>query len=300
LRGRGLVIENEKLAIDYLSHIGYFRLSAYLRPLYRDPKARTHEFKEGATLDRALTLYRFDRKLRILVFNELEKIEVAIRGAMSNIVSDGYGDVFWMTKRESYNNQPYRSGSTECFNFEETLKFIISEIGKSKEEFIKHFYRTYQDEYPPAWMIAEIVPMGVLRTIFRNIGETRLQKLVAQEFDLPLNVFTSWFEVLTNLRNMCCHHTRMWNKEISIDPAYPQKRKDSFVSDGNLNKHRIYIRLAIIKYMLNKISPSNNFTDKLNELIGHYKPDLIAMGFPANWETEPVWQYHSVWEKVSL
>ena len=99
LKSRGLIIADEGRAVDYLSHIGYFRLSAYLRPFYKDPKSRSHEFREGTTFERALELYRFDRKLRLLVFNEIEKIEVALRGALSNIVSDGYRDVFWITNK---------------------------------------------------------------------------------------------------------------------------------------------------------------------------------------------------------
>jgi len=77
LKSRGLAIADEARAIAYLSNIGYFRLSAYLYPLLDTPK-ENHIFKSGSTFDMALDMYRFDRKLRILLFNEIEKIEVAI------------------------------------------------------------------------------------------------------------------------------------------------------------------------------------------------------------------------------
>jgi len=297
LKSRGLIIRNEAQAVDYLSHIGYFRLSAYFRPLYRDSKSRTHEFKEGATFERAMELYRFDRKLRLLVFNEIEKIEVALRGALSNTVSDGYGDVFWITKRESYDNRPYKIKKKNGevvearFDFDDTLGRISGEIDKSKEDFIKQFRRRYSDPYPPAWMIVEILPFGSLCMIYRNIRDNGLQKQIAGQFELPVGVFSNWFEVLTNLRNMCCHHARMWDKEISIDPAYPKNRKEAFVSNegGRLKTHNLYIRLAIIKYLLGYVSPANTFTTKLKALLDKYNPDIAAMGFPEGWETEPVW-----------
>jgi abortive infection bacteriophage resistance protein len=297
LRGRGLLIADEAMAVDYLTHIGYFRLSAYFRPLYRDPKSRTHEFRNGATFERAMELYRFDRKLRLAVFNEIEKIEVALRGALSNTVSDGYKDVFWITKKESYDNRPYtikkKNGELveARFDFEDTLGRITGEIDKSKEDFIKQFRKRYGNPYPPAWMIVEILPFGSLCMIYRNIRDNGLQKQIAGQFDLPVGVFSNWFEVLTNLRNMCCHHARMWDKEISIDPAYPKNRRDHFVSneDGRLKTHNLYIRLAIIKYLLGYVSPANTFTQKLKNLFERYNPDLAAMGFPADWESEPVW-----------
>jgi len=96
LKQRGLIISNEQKAINYLTNIGYFRLSAYFYPLLKEPKS-DHLYKNGATFDMALDMYRFDRKLRILLFNEIEKIEVAIRSAMNNLISDALGDVFWMT-----------------------------------------------------------------------------------------------------------------------------------------------------------------------------------------------------------
>jgi len=86
LKQRGLVIPNEQRAVSYLANIGYFRLSAYFYPLLKEPKTG-HLYKDGATFDMTLDMYRFDRKLRILLFNEIEKIEVSIRSAMNNWIS---------------------------------------------------------------------------------------------------------------------------------------------------------------------------------------------------------------------
>jgi abortive infection bacteriophage resistance protein len=97
LRNRGLSIPDEPRAISYLTNIGYFRLSAYLYPLLKEPKT-DHRYKDGTTFEMALGMYRFDRKLRVLLFNEIEKIEVAIRSAMNNLVSDALNDVFWITE----------------------------------------------------------------------------------------------------------------------------------------------------------------------------------------------------------
>ena len=96
LKSRGLSIANEQKAVSYLANIGYFRLSAYFYPLLKVPKS-DHLFKDDSTFDMALDMYRFDRKLRILLFNEMEKIEVAIRSAMNNLISDALSCVKHLT-----------------------------------------------------------------------------------------------------------------------------------------------------------------------------------------------------------
>ena len=96
LQSRGLFIENATRTENYLHHIGYYRFSAYLYPLLTTPK-ENHVFKPGATFNQALDMYRFDRHLRLLMFNEIEKIEIAVRSAIVNITSRETGNPFWMT-----------------------------------------------------------------------------------------------------------------------------------------------------------------------------------------------------------
>ena len=81
LESRGLQICDRNKAIQYLDNIGYYRLSVYMYPLLKMPKT-AHLYKEGSTFKKVMMLYRFDKKLRLLMFNEIEKIEIAIRRAV--------------------------------------------------------------------------------------------------------------------------------------------------------------------------------------------------------------------------
>ncbi|MDY4463204.1 MAG: Abi family protein, partial [Prevotella sp.] len=139
LQSRGLHIESVARTENYLRHIGYYRFSAYLYPLLTTPK-ENHVFKPGATFNQALDMYRFDRHLRLLMFNEIEKIEIAVRSAIVNITSRETGNLFWMT-------------DPTCFydidTFTRTKQLIDAELAKSREDFIEHFHNTYSDPYPP-------------------------------------------------------------------------------------------------------------------------------------------------------
>lgn len=172
LKNRGLLIADEEKAAGYIYNIGYFRLSAYFYPLLKFPKEQ-HLYKPGATFVQALNMYRFDRKLRLLLFNEIEKIEVAIRSCITNAVSEYFNDLFWITNPAYFFNMQ---------SFRYTQDTIDTELKKSKEDFILHFRSAYTDDYPPAWMIAEILPLGLLCRIYTNLKDNVIKKTCRPTF----------------------------------------------------------------------------------------------------------------------
>jgi len=281
LKNRGLSIPDEQKAISYLTNIGYYRLSAYCYPLLKEPKSE-HIYKDGATFDLIMNMYRFDRELRILIFNEIEKIEIAFRSILVNYVSDALHDVFWMTDVQYFHNPAI---------FSKTFELIQSEIEKSKEEFIAHFQNKYSNPYPPAWMIAEIVTLGILCVTYNNLRSRAIQKKIAGYFRLPASVFSSWIMILANLSNLCGHHVRIWNKENSLIPSPLISPIFPWIGNSTTDVKRIYYRICIIKYLLFTVSPDNKFTQKLKLLLAEYPTiDIKAMGFPAGWHNEPLWQ----------
>lgn len=274
LKQRGLIIADEARAERYIDNIGYYRLSAYMYPFLSAPKT-AHQFKTGVTFDRVLRLYRFDKKLRVLLFNEIEKIEVAFRAAVVNTITDRTGDIFWMT------NPAYVNSSTSSL--------IQREYSHSTEDFIEHFKRTYSDPYPPAWILSEILPFGNITWIFRNLSNSN-KKAVAKKFYLHAPVLESWMNIVTLTRNSCCHHARVWNKVNSIIPNDMSGMTRPWITTST-DKRKTYYNICIIKYFLDIISPNNDFKKKLLTLfLAFPEIDLNAMGFNADWETEPLWR----------
>ena len=281
LKQRGMLINEERKVENYLMNIGYHRLSAYIYPFYKSPKADL-QLKEGTTFEQVLTLYRFDKKLRILLFNEIEKIEVAIRNVLANIGCQELDDKYWITKAEYFAN-------AEKFN--QTLTVIGKELASSKEDYIVNFRRNYIESYPPAWMVTEVLSFGNLNYIYSNIANNKLMKHIANYFGLKPQVFTSWLTVLANLRNMCCHHARVWNRDFMLNPAEPRKTSNAWIDTSLIDKKRLFYRLCIIRYFLASVSPNNNFNFKIANLLSRFPSiDIAAMGFCLNWKDEPLWQ----------
>ena len=280
LQSRGLLVEDVARTENYLRHIGYYRFSAYLYPLLITPK-ENHVFKPGATFNQALDMYRFDRHLRLLMFNEIEKIEIAVRSAIVNITSRETGNPFWMTDPTSF---------YDISTFTKTKQLIDAELAKSREDFIEHFRNTYSDPYPPSWMLAEILPLGVLTRIYDNIRSNQIRKKIAQEFSLGVPVFNSWMTIITVARNNCGHHARVWNRTFALRVLTQRRMARPWIAIP-VNQKKAYFSLCIIKYFLDIISPNNDMKAKIDALLSSYTSiDINAMGFPRGWESEPLWQ----------
>ncbi len=271
---------DEDKAESYLMNIGYHRLSAYIFPFYKSPKSDL-VLKDGTTFEQVMTLYRFDKKLRIVLFNETEKIEVAIRSVLANVGCQELGDKYWITNAEYFANDD---------KFRQTLAVIAKELAASKEEYIEYFRRNYIEDYPPAWVITEVLSFGNLNYIYSNIASNRQRKLIADFFGLKPQVFTSWLTVLANLRNMCCHQARVWNRDFMLNPAEPRKTSKVWIDTSKLDKKRLFYRLCIIRYFLSGISPNNNFNEKIADLLSKFPSiDITAMGFCKDWKNESLW-----------
>ena len=280
LQTRGLTINDLNRAENYIRHIGYYRLSAYMYPHLEDPKER-HIYKNKKTFQNILDLYKFDKKLRLLIFNEIEKIEIAVRSSIVNNASEYFNDPYWITNSK-YFIYPDK--------FAKTISLIDKELKHSKEDFILHFKAKYSNSYPPAWILAEILPLGILMNVFYNIKDKKLKKRVAKEFGLQVKPFESWTTIITLTRNSCCHHSRVWNKQntmVAMEPNHITKPWIKLPTD----RLRIYFNLCIIKWFLGDISPNNTLKNKICNLLAEYPCiDISAMGFPADWLTEELWQ----------
>lgn len=284
LKERGMEIKDKDKAQHYIECIGYYRLSAYMHPFLKIPKSN-HTYKEGTTFNNVMRLYRFDKKLRLFLFNEIEKIEVAVREAIMNITAEATGDIFWLT-----NSQHFRDHNI----FTNSIVLLGKEYEHSTEDFIEHFKNTYTNPYPPSWILGELLPMGNVNIYYRNLKNKGIKKKIAKRFSLHAPVLESWLSVLTLTRNACCHHARVWNKVNKIIPNDMKTMTRPWITIPS-DKRKIYYNICIIKYFLDIISPDNDMLVKMDALFSQYSEvDLRALGFPSgDWHSEPLWKGES-------
>lgn len=298
LKSRGLIFEDEPKAELQLANVSYFRLSAYMLPFKKEIDSKIiNEFQNGTSWKTIYNLYVFDRKLRLLVFDAIEKIEVALRCQLVSVLSLKYGS-HWQDKATIL-KEPYmlalNNGGKKLVNIYADIQSHLAEqlLSHQAELFIKHYRETYDSpKNPPAWMCVEIMYFNQLSRICSNLRERADRVAIAKHFSLPPDEFISWLHTLNYVRNICAHHARLWNREIKIVPSILKFSKEKiWIKEPRQTKRsKIYYTLCIINYMLQSVNPDSSFSLRLRELIVEYSPETSAMGFPENWESEKIWK----------
>lgn len=280
LISRGLSGDREVI-ISRLRAVSYYRLSGYWHPF----KNSDSSIKPGTDIDKIWRRYVFDRQLRILVMDAIERVEVAIRTDVVYHHTHAHGPFSYSDPR----SLPHLSSARH----QEFLRRIDQETRRSKEVFVKHFKAQYGDshEWLPLWMIAEIMTFGGLLTLFRGL-DTGIKKEIAVQYDLTDRILSSWLRALNAVRNICAHHGRLWNRELGYKPLIPKSRKHpQWHEPVEVRNNRMFGILTILKYMLTGIAPQSNWPGRLDDLLQKY-PDIpqIPMGFPEKWKKCPIWR----------
>lgn len=280
LKSRGLVINDEAKAARQLEIISYFRLASYMRPMESDKS--THTYKPHSTFENAVDLYYFDKSLRAEIFTAIQSIEIAFRAALIDKVSAKYG-AFWFADRSLFVDQVIYS---KC------LSGILKEINRSKEDFItEHLDKYDTPQYPPVWKTLEVLSFGSLTNLYCNLANITIKKEIARGFGLPQHEFLeSWIRCMSNLRNYCAHHNRIWNRRFPYKPKLPKKLLTApWVSPTGLAPYWLYSQLCCLIYLERIIHPDTTLAQRLKVLIyNHPNVDVSAMGFPKGWENEPL------------
>lgn len=296
LKSRGLEVENEPKAITYLQSINYYRLSAYFLP-YQKTK---DNFNTGVTFKHIIRNYVFDRELRLLIFDCIERIEVAIRTQFIYCMALHYNDSHWQDDKDLF-IKPYHNKLGNLIDPYSEFQNIIIRAKKAKrpEVFIKHYIDEYDSpSNPPSWMSFELLTMGELSFLYKGLKHKEDKKRIADFFDVHYTVFTSWLHTLTYVRNICAHHSRLWNKELAIEPDILKKPKGEWISERYENNSRVFYFICTLRYLLKRTNPGNSLKEKLQALFEKYPTVPVEyIGIPSDgkgnmldWKNEPLWK----------
>ena len=299
LKSRGMHFSDELRAEKHLANISYYRLSAYMLPYKQKQNGMIQDvFKEGTTWGLIHRSYVFDRKLRLLVFDAIERLEIAIRTQIIYQLSQKYGS-HWQDNPYIFNPQStkkLKDGRLVTFDvYGEIQKHIKEQLGNNKAEvFIQHYRNNYGiPENPPSWMSVEIMYFNHLSRICMGLKKRADVNGIASYFSLPPKTFCSWLHTLNYVRNICAHHARLWNRDINIVPEkllFSQNKV--WISNPNtVQRSKVYYCMCILNYMLQTVSPTSSFKIRLKELLEEYSDvaPLSAMGFPNDWKGEKMW-----------
>lgn len=295
LKSRGLIVNDEDKALSYLKEISYYRLSAYFLP-YLSAK---NTFESNISFEQIIQTYFFDRELRLLVFDCIERIEIAIRTQFIYQMALYHNDSHWQDNQSLF-IPPYNDKIGQLINPFAELQAIIlkAKTAKTPESFVRHYINTYDTPpNPPSWMCFELLTIGELSRIYRGLKNNADKKRIADFFDIHHTTFTSWLHTLTYIRNICAHHSRLWNRDLAIEPEKLQNPKGNWIGTRYQNNKRVFYFLCILRYMLLRVDSCNSMKQKIEHLFQKYTTVPIKfLGIPSdgngnilNWQAEPIW-----------
>ena len=278
LAARGMSIPDLDTALRRLQHNNYYRLGAYWLPFEADHKK--HLFKPGTTLEHVISLYEADRDLRLLVLDAIERIEVSVRAQWAYQMGHEFGPHAHLDPRRA-RDQGF---------WEKNHLALKDEVGRSKEVFIVHLSRKYTEELPPIWAVCEIMSFGLLSRMVKNTRSNLVRKRITGVYRIPAPLLDSWLQHLTYVRNLCAHHARLWNRELTVTPEKPRQNPADVLGAFHEDSRRIYNTLLILRYWCGSISPDCLWQTRILKLLDNPALNLRAMGFPDVWREMRIWQ----------
>lgn len=289
LISRGMV-GDRAIMVARLAATNYYRLSGYWQPFRQsnpaNPKAPLDNFKPDTTFDEIWCRYVFDRKLRLLVMDAVERIEVAVRTQLTYHHAHDHGPF-------AYATEPTSLPKLNAGEFATFVLRVTEEIDRSKDTFAEHFRSKYGDNHRflPAWMLAEVMTFGTTLTFYRGASK-KVKQSVATGFGMPEAVFDSWLLTLNVVRNICAHHGRLWNRELGVKPFVPRINDyPDWHTPVKVENKRMFGVLTICKWSLDRIAPQSSWTSRLQSLVDlSPRIPLVSMGFPVNWRACPIWR----------
>ena len=279
---RGLVGDRDRI-IERLESVNYYRLSAYWYT-FRDLDSPGGRLLPVTTLETVWRRYAFDRHLRLIAMDAIERIEIALRTQVVNRFTLQHGPFGYLDRA----NLPGLSVD----DHRRLLAKVRREAGKSREDFVRHYFDRYSSETDlPLWMACELMTFGTMYTLYRGL-KTRMKKDIARECGVHAPVLSSWLRSLNQVRNICAHHARLWNREFGAKPLIPeQKANPEWHAPISIDSAKTFGILTVLHFLLRHVASQSLWRARLVALLDEYDDiPLHFMGFPEHWETSPLWQ----------
>lgn len=299
---RGLQVGDRDAALNYLKRLGYYRLSGYWYPMREiDREAsqvqgraiRKDRFVHGSHFKDVVTLYVFDKKLRMLALDALERIEMAVRVDVAHLLG----------KRA-----PLAHENPDCLhgNFARRPLTIGLDKGKTahevwlkkyrsllhrarKEPFVAHHNKLYSGRLP-IWVAIEVLDFGALSKLFSGMTHADQQSIAAIYGAPTGKAFAQWLRSLNFIRNVSAHHGRLWNINVVEPSPVPQSWSEE------LKNSRPFFYFCLIQQLMRVICPNSEWSKRFKILLEkefplapHGQLSLKDMGVVRGWEDWEIW-----------
>jgi abortive infection bacteriophage resistance protein len=314
LLSRGMTIADIPAATTYLERMGYYRLSGYWYPFRKSHILRhgltgqpilhpvtgkeqvivEDDFRPGTTFEQVTHLYVFDRQLRLLFLDAIERVEVALRVDIAHLLGSRHRFAHRDPLQLHDDFTKKRSPRTGHTHFEDWLQRSEAAFQRSTDEFIKHFKNKYTGR-PPVWIEAELWDFGLLSWLLSGLKVADRQVLAHRHRLARPHLLVASIRNINNVRNVCAHHGRLWNRSLGDLSPIPRPREIPLLDHllAYPNPQHIYSTAAFLQFLLRGIDPATDWGGRLRAHVATFistaHTNIAQAGFPSGWEELPLW-----------
>lgn len=298
LKMRGLQVENEGAALDYLERIGYYRLAGYwypFRKLKLQPSS-SHSLREDVFLsdshfEDGVRLYVFDKKLRLLALDALERIELAVRVDIAYLL--GQQDTFAHKNPACFHpnfvkpNPKNTSGQSDYDKWLEGFNRLQHKARRTA--FVEHNVQLYGDL--PVWVAIEIMDFGCLSHLFSGLKYADKQAIANLYGFAEGMAFEKTLRALNFVRNVSAHHSRLWNINM-VDRANLKVLGAEWQGLGN---SKPFAYFCLMQCLMKTICPNSTWGERFKTLMNTFPAPanqaiaLLDFGLINAWDKKQLW-----------
>lgn len=269
IRDKGFIVSDEASCLNLLHHVNYYALSAYFLPF----KIGKDTFQDNIDFMQIERIYRFDRKIRSLIFSITESIEIYLRTQISYYHVHKYGAL-------GYLDSNIYSGKHNHNKFMDKLQKECIDA-QSKTLVVKHHKKKYNGNFP-LWVIIEYFSIGMLSHFYSDLKVSDQKALAKNLFYTSPQYLTSWLVCLTVLRNKCAHYSRLYYLNFPSLPRIRPEDQNAVSISGKL-----FDQILVLKYLYSSFEDwSMDGFIPIDTLLSEYDDSikLEHIGFPDNWK----------------
>ncbi|MDY7544527.1 Abi family protein [Cryobacterium sp. 10I1] len=312
LESRGVEVGDHESFRGLLRAVGYYRLTGYLYPFresepFRDDAGRIrfrvlNRYRSGTSVGQASALIDFDRRLRMLVLEGIERIEISFRMQIGYVLGRqsafAHMDPVNFVNSFTESQTDKATGDTLPSRHAQWIERVKERQADSDEAFVAHFRNKYDDEMP-IWALTEILELGHLGRLYSGLNSSLATEIAAAYGAPSKKVMVSWISSLNYVRNVSAHHARLFNRKLVSAPARPSHDQVPLLGhlkDGDSAKavFGVYNALAVMAYLLRSIEPDSGWPARAVELLNSFPESgcvtIESMGVPDAWPTLELWR----------
>lgn len=284
--------KDEVSASHFLSNISYYRLKGYWWDMQND--LQQHIFKADTYFEDVIDRYNFDRHLRLILFDAIERIEVALRTKMIYHLSMSYRGLWYLDPSLFVADAKIRNGVNKTTHLQ-TIEELKKEFSRSQEVFIKDQRNRYPNDDADAWKILEVASMGTLSKLYKSLKHQLPEKArISKEMGLNLhNELSSWLEAITYVRNIIAHHSRLWSRNMVKTPVQQLNNPSGVWFDNLLvpvQSKKPFLIISCMVYLCNAVTPGHQIKTKIIDLFNSNPgTPIYKLGFLNDWQNTPLW-----------